>query len=376
MNIGELFVQLVFQSDQTKLKDFVNSLGDLNMSSVMATLSFGTMYESIKKIMGIADQTAIGVDSFTKSTGLSGKQMQQFSAYAEQMGASADDAKSALGALQMNAFKVRMGEGNIRSFTLTGISPYQDTFKIVEDIRKKLLDPGISDAMKRLVTQEFGLSEAMMMVLKSSDAQWESMRRNVFMTEEQVRSMKDYHKEAMETGQDWKALMGDIGASLSPAIQGLMTFSQGILEGIKNSKDLQVVLLGLGVIVALFIGGWVALGVIITGIVLSSLGYVIYNLKAIGDWVNKVLTPLNTLSDKISGFMSNLGAKIDQGNIGFNSLTPAMSGVVSGGTSKVQTNNYSFKVLSNDPQEAARKIYDIMKQIHGDAEYSSPSETK
>ena len=54
MKIGELFVELGFHADTMKLKEFTSALGELSMSSVMSVLGLGTLYESVKKIMGIA----------------------------------------------------------------------------------------------------------------------------------------------------------------------------------------------------------------------------------------------------------------------------------------------------------------------------------
>ena len=90
MKIGELFVQLGFEADTMKLKDFVRSIGDLNMSSIMATGAWGEFANITKTLLEGTAGLAQEMRFFSTETGLSAQKMQSWSQLARQLGIEGD----------------------------------------------------------------------------------------------------------------------------------------------------------------------------------------------------------------------------------------------------------------------------------------------
>lgn len=100
MTVGELIFELGFKADTIKLNEFVEDIGKLNLSSVLASVGVKELYDGMKNIMDVADQMAVSMNLFGRVTGLSFQKMQQWKNYAEQMGVSGDAVTSTLEALQ------------------------------------------------------------------------------------------------------------------------------------------------------------------------------------------------------------------------------------------------------------------------------------
>ena len=56
MKIGELFVELLFKSDNMKLKEFVNTIGELDLKSVSSAFGLSKLYDITKKIMEVGKE--------------------------------------------------------------------------------------------------------------------------------------------------------------------------------------------------------------------------------------------------------------------------------------------------------------------------------
>ncbi len=363
MKIAELFVQLGFKSDTTKLHDFIHSMGELNLSSVLSAMGLKEVLDVTKQIMDTAEKTALGINSFTKETGLSGKKMQQFSQFAEQMGASADDAVSGIKALQMNVLKVRMGEGNIRPFTLTGISPFQDTFKIMDEIHKKMIDPSINDAVKRMIISEFGLSESMATVLKSSDAEWNSIKRLGSVTDEQVGVLMQYHKAWTEVGQQVNLFIVKLAGEYAP---GLISFGKFVRDAIINTSDWIPVLRNLGEtligIAAIFIP-WLRIPYLLS-MIATHFDQVTQKAKEFGDILQRVIHPF--ANGDISKMLMLPNMPLVSGGIG----------VLGGEKFKQNNNTFHFTVSGGDPKSIVNEIDKHLKKVFGDTDFQTPLEQK
>ena len=96
MKIGELIYNLVFESDTTKLNDFIKAVGTLDMSSIMGALGVGQLYEVTKKLLNSATATAMGLKTFESVTGLSALKMKSWSDVAEQAGVNAGAFESSI----------------------------------------------------------------------------------------------------------------------------------------------------------------------------------------------------------------------------------------------------------------------------------------
>lgn len=241
MTIGELFIELGFKADTMKLNDFMKSVAQLNMASIASALGLGVMYEATAKIMNMADAAAMSMFGFGESTGMSARQMQQFSNVSEQLGANAGDAQASLKNLQMAMINVKLGRGNIEPFILAGIDPTKerDVFSVLEKIQRFVNDPNIDAGIKRMVVAEFGLSESMIQVLKNSGDIREAMAQQRVAADEQVDTMVRFHQINSKLGQEFKLLWVDIGSLIEPiieAIERLVSLITHLLDNILGGR--------------------------------------------------------------------------------------------------------------------------------------------
>ena len=129
MKVDSLEVQLGFKLEDTKLKDFIKSLGELDMKSVASAFGLEKMYEMVQKIMEAAGKTALSLRQFSDETGMSTKELQQWSAFAATMGVSAEEVTGSAKHLQDAVTKLRLtGEGSA-GWAILGIDP--NTAKIL-----------------------------------------------------------------------------------------------------------------------------------------------------------------------------------------------------------------------------------------------------
>ncbi len=305
MTIGELFITLGFKADTMKLTDFMRAVGELNMASIAGALGLGTLYEATSKIMNIADSTAMSIFGFTQVTGMSGKQMQQFSSVAEQLGASAQDAQGSLKSLQMAMLQVQLGRGNMEPFILAGIDPTKErnVFAVMDKIQRFLKDPTIADGVKRMVTAEFGLSESMIQVLKSSDSLTKSMQDQVYVGMDQVNRIREYHKELFSMTQEWKKGLVSMGADLAPILEGwfkIGTFIEHALNSAKGFVPLFTALAILGLAIGGIIAPWIA---ILTGIAVV-VGLIANYWGSINSWINNITSKIENFTKPVMDFLS------------------------------------------------------------------------
>ena len=238
MELGELFITLGFHADTLKLKEFMHAVGELNMSSIAGAVGLGTLYEATKKIMEAADKTAMSVFRYTQVTGKSGKEMQQFSNYAKEIGLSADEAQGALDGLSKTLFKVKMGQASPMPFVLAGMNPSEkDPIKSLQQLQDyikatKELDP----EMHRFITEDLGVADSMLMVLKASGRLTDEIEKQPFASPEELEKIRKYHKALADLGTHINLLFTRWGASLAPALSELDGIAAKMLEISRTGK--------------------------------------------------------------------------------------------------------------------------------------------
>lgn len=198
----------------------------------MAAVGLGAIYEGLKKIVMMTNDAALGVNRFGYATGLSTKNMQQFGAFAEQMGSSADDAQASIKALQKNALDVRIGKGNASPYIMTGINPFDKPFDQVKKIHEWMIDPAnanIDVGYKKMIAEQFGFSESMMNVLMRTDETWKKIADEAYLSDDQLKAMDEFNTSIKTTGNSLKIALADIAVGLAPILKEFQ-------EGLKVDK--------------------------------------------------------------------------------------------------------------------------------------------
>lgn len=221
MNIGELLIQLGFKADTMKLKDFIHSVGELNMQSIIAATGFGGLYEAAKRAIEAAEEMAEPLHAFSVQTGQSTDRLQQFSQAAEEMGASSGTVESAIRTLQQSIFRMRMtGEGS-NVWGMLGIDPtqVQDKFEILNQLRERF--KGMSVEARQFYLSQLGISQDMLNLFAMSDEGWADISNNMVMSHDQLEKMAEFHKINVRLSRDLKMIWVSLGVMIAPFVTKL-----------------------------------------------------------------------------------------------------------------------------------------------------------
>jgi len=254
MQIGNdgLFIELGFKADTAKLKDFIHAVGDLNMTSIMSSLGLGALYEATQKIANVADTAAMKLYNFHQQTGLPTDSLQQFSRFAEQMGASQDAVESYIRSLQDLKENYRMGNP-LATYAVerVGLDVNRlDNLNYVQDKLRKFYTGAAPDIDKLRVAQELH-SESVLGAYKASEKLWQSQFKLDIIRPEELESIKTQHRAWSSLRQEWVVIAAQIQTQLEPMAMALAKVLESILKYVASNEGAWtrwlVVLLGVGV---------------------------------------------------------------------------------------------------------------------------------
>ena len=269
MTAGELIVELGFKSDNVKLKDFIHSLGELNLSSIAAALGVGGLFNVMQKVMTSSIETAKGISHFGHETGISTDKMQKFVKFAEQMGVSSSDAESSLRGLQQKIFDVQMGKDQGRGFLLTNISPYQDTLDVVQQLYDRFNDKefmnqfGLSIGkggqsmkelqadFKRMIASDFNLTTSMLNLFDVNRDVWDSMDKIGVLSAGQIKDLMELNKQWVMIKQNVTLAADNLSTYFAPKLgqvnEALGDFSEFMFD-LGSDKSGKIFEFGLAII--------------------------------------------------------------------------------------------------------------------------------
>ena len=177
MNIGEFFVTLGFNADTVKVKDFVQSLGEIPLTAAADIAALAGVDYELVKITQNAMAAAVGFQMFSAETGLSWKELQTWQIVAEQANVSADTVASSVNALERQLAEIRLGRGNIAPFQLLGISANQNAFGVLNQLRERI--KGLNPAMATNLVSQMGLDPSMIHLLQLSNTEFARLSKTV-----------------------------------------------------------------------------------------------------------------------------------------------------------------------------------------------------
>jgi len=382
MKIGELLVQLGFKSDDAKLKDFVKAIGELNLKSVASVLGVGALYDGIRKVMDVADETAMGMHHFSSETGMSAQKMQQWTNFAGQMGVSAETVIGSVKSLQDNVARMRLtGEGS-QGWMLLGIDPNtaKDSFELLSKVREAI--KGLSPEYQRLALQQVGISDSMLSMMKVSDDLWNSSGKLITNTDQQSEALMRNHAAWERLKGEWRVLLTDLGAKMAPLFEKIAQAIDWVVQMSHKLPWVQQIVLSIVVALGTLTA---ALGAVTAAMAfaalwtwLSGLGQVAVVLGVIAGLIAMIVQNW----DKVRGFISGIGKGAagllnqvnpfnQEGN--FMGLLPVPDFGNNGNTnnSKIITNRPVFNITGNNPEEIAKKVDEKLQRMFSDAEYQT-----
>lgn len=226
MKLIDFFAEIFFKTDPLPLKDLLKNIGELNARTVLAGFGLDGIYVKLKQITDQALATAIALNQFNASTNLPISGVQQLGHAVDQLGGSSKDLQADLASLQMRLINMkRLGQpdqGLTRAnFWLSKVGaavPFGETdpVKVIDRVRHGFRQ--LSQEEQLLVLQNLGLSQSAAIYLRMTDAQWDSMRKNVYMSQEQVQHLIDMNKEWVALAQNVRQAGNAFGSDLAPKL--------------------------------------------------------------------------------------------------------------------------------------------------------------
>lgn len=227
MKLADFFVQIGFDADTPKVKDFARAVGEIPLAAAAAFTALALIGREIKQLANEAMTAAVGFEAFETQTGLSAQQLQRWQHVAVQANVSAETMTSSITALQKQLAEIRMGRGNIQPFALLGIDPRGNAFTVMEQLRKKIGKVDRTTATNLI--GQMGLSPDMMNVLSLSAGKFEQFGNRVRnMSERDEKAFLRSKLALNQFGLEFKAFgfehlapLAEMFANLTDSIGGL-----------------------------------------------------------------------------------------------------------------------------------------------------------
>lgn len=221
LKVGELFVQLGVLADSKSLKDFSKAVGDLPLEVAGGIAALVGLEFELVKLTQEAISTAIGFKAFSSQTGLSWQELQKWQIVAEQANVSTETVATSVNALERNLAEIRLGRGNVSPFQLLGISPNQNAFGVLQQLRGAIR--GLDRPTATNLITQMGLSPDMIQVLQLSDKEFAHLSKTIHgMTTEQQDDLLKFKQQLVETGLVAKQVSFDFIGHLVRGLEMLM----------------------------------------------------------------------------------------------------------------------------------------------------------
>lgn len=161
------------QQAATQANRTAQAQGNVAKNASLAKLEIGKLTAAVTALnaafvllMRNALQTGVALKDFALQTGLSTDNLQRWLYYAKQNDVAAADLTETVKGLQTAAADIALGRGNMAPWQLLGISPQQDPFVILDQLRDKLKQ--MPEGIARTVAQQLGISDKVFQMLLSN----------------------------------------------------------------------------------------------------------------------------------------------------------------------------------------------------------------
>ena len=262
MKLGELFYDLGFHADETKLDDFIKMVGDLDMKSLFAAAGWGALGKVIANTLNNTKDIGMEMYQFGMITGMSAVQMNSWSRAAKQAGVEGKTVEETFKRIQMVQEKAKIGQMDSSFFqgiymlnkAGAGINIFDKPAVMQEKLVKGI--EKMDDGAKRLVMSLMGVNEEMLVFYKSPE--FAKRNENAIGGEEMVSKMREMNAEWVKLGQEFERIGAEFSTEIAPAIIGTTRTLLELVKEIKNSfigKTLSMSAEGWGKV-----GEWTAFG--------------------------------------------------------------------------------------------------------------------
>lgn len=247
-NLGELFVKLGFEVDKKPLESVNKSISSLRTNIAGIGIAFAGATFALNKFLSGTIQTNTMYSQFNQKTGLSIDMLQKFENAALKTSESITSGEilGSIENLNQKISEIKMGRGDLTPFNQLNISPFQDTFDVLESIRESI--QGIDNARATNILQKLGLTPNFLPVLRASREEFEKLSHGIFLTAQQRDSITRLNLAMRNTTTVMKQLKDQAVAKLAPELTKLannffkwmLTNKDKIISAISSVTDIFV----------------------------------------------------------------------------------------------------------------------------------------
>ncbi len=240
MKIGELFVKLGFDVDSKGLKDVDKGMNNARTGAIAMTVAVTGLTIAMKKMITTSLESAVVLKNFQIQTGLSREEFQKWRFVSEQNDVSGQELISTIKGIQQAQAAIRLGGGNIKPFQLLGISPTEDPFQVLEQLRGKIknLDPAIASS----VLGQMGIGDNFLNVLKNSNLEFGKLNKQFLLSRKEQDTLIQLNKSFKDLGFALRGIRNRFIALITPEI---ISFFKAVKNNFLAIIDIGKYLVGL-----------------------------------------------------------------------------------------------------------------------------------
>lgn len=254
MQLDELFVALVFKTDDKEVKEFDKTVKSTKTNMLGLVLGAVAVVAALDKIAQSTANAVNNLQNFNSQTGLSIGKLQnlQITAGLQNIGLSAEQVSQSVQTLQSNLASIKLGQGNIAPFQMLGIDVMgQNAFGILDQLRERI--KGLDDMTATNMIQQMGLNPQFISVLRMSKDEFAGLNSQIALTYDERQNIQALGVEIKKTELLIEGAINKAIAKWSPALIGLAQFIQNINFAInKLHLLLPILLIGMGGILKMF----------------------------------------------------------------------------------------------------------------------------
>ena len=233
MKIGELFVALGFDIKGQKEFDAVyTGMEKAGIAAGKLTIGVDLLNLGLLALLDSATKMAIGFKNFALQTGLSTEELQRWQHIAAVNNVTAEELTGTVKSLQDTRAAFALGEPQaVGAWSLLGIDPTQDPFKILEQLRGRLrsfADVGVA----RNLAQRVGISDNIFQMLVASNAEFEKWNRQFELTRAQTDTLRRLDNAWRDLRFEVSAIKAQFASALAPVLERVTKFLAWVGNGL------------------------------------------------------------------------------------------------------------------------------------------------
>jgi hypothetical protein len=192
----------------------------------------GAIVFATQKAAAYAQQLRV----FSNVTGMSGQALQEWDQKAAAFGITAEETASTMRNLQKLATDVQLGQGNTKPWAFFGIDPRQDPTKILEQLAVKM--PKFSKAISGRMAEELGLSDKFISMIY--DLQKVKADKGLLLTPKELKALEKFNIYFNQTLDSMQRQLRKFGVAMMPFAEFMMYGLTRVTKGLQTFGDMFV----------------------------------------------------------------------------------------------------------------------------------------